>query len=299
MSAILRIFVLIAFPALSFGAMPLQDTIGKSRMMLASIPPYRAEVTYDKTSHFLFPAPIKYVDIGSEFLSGGIAEDAGNLLRLKAAVQGFVTETNFSVVTEDGRFYNFNVTYNSAPTTTSYDLERLQRTLSRQESNDVLFDELGVMPPSLADLLMETIWQKNRRAIRHIGARSYGIHFRLKGLCVQDGKYFFHTEVRNRSNVPFRIDFINFKIADKKLVKRTAVQQRLLKPSRMYRTIDEVPGKSTERNVFLLDQFTLTDDKVLLIELYERNGGRHQVLQVENSDLVAARLISNMHLKIR
>ena len=34
-----------------------------------------------------------------------------------------------------------------------------------------------------------------------------------------------------------------------------------------------------------------------LIEIFEKNGGRHQTLQVENSDLIKARLIDDMHLK--
>ena len=48
---------------------------------------------------------------------------------------------------------------------------------------------------------------------------------------------------------------------------------------------------------YLLDQFTIADDKVLLIEIFEKNGGRHQTLQIENSDLIKARLINDMHLK--
>jgi hypothetical protein len=49
--------------------------------------------------------------------------------------------------------------------------------------------------------------------------------------------------------------------------------------------------------VFLLDQFTIADDKVLLIEIFEKNGGRHQTLQIENSDLIKACLVNDMHLK--
>jgi hypothetical protein len=71
-----------------------------------------------------------------------------------------------------------------------------------------------------------------------------------------------------------------------------------MKPLRIYKPLDEIIGNTTEQNVFLLDQFTITDDKVLLIEIFEKNGGRHQVLQIENSDLVNARLINTMHLKI-
>ena len=97
--------------------------------------------------------------------------------------------------------------------------------------------------------------------------------------------------------MPFEIDFINFKIVDKKIAKRTVVQERPMIPLITYKPLDGINGKSTEQNVFLLDQFTITDDKILLIEIFEKNGGRHQTLQVENSDLIKARLIDDMHLK--
>lgn len=85
---------------------------------------------------------------------------------------------------------------------------------------------------------------------------------------------------------------------DKKMAKRTAVQERALTPLRIYKPLDAINGKSTEQNVFLLDQFTIADDKVLRVQIFEKNGGRHQTLQVENSDLIKARLINDMHLKL-
>lgn len=161
----------------------------------------------------------------------------------------------------------------------------------------MLFEELGNNSPSLAGLLLETIYKKDKRIVKHIGAKSFGIQFILKGIYIHNGKYYFHTELRNRANVPFEIDFINFKVVDKKVAKRTVVQERPLTPLRTYKPLDGISGKSTEQNVFLLDQFTIADDKVLLIEIFEKNGGRHQTLHVENSDLIKARLIDDMHLK--
>ena len=256
------------------------------------------EVTYDKTSHLIFPTAIRYVDLGSEYLIAGKAEDAENVLRIKATVRDFEEETNFSVITEDGRFYNFNVFYSSYPSSLNYDLLTMQKQLSRENENDVLFEELGKNSPSLAGLLLETIYNKDKRIIKHIGSKSYGIQFLLKGVYIHNGKFYFHTELRNKSNVPFQIDFVNFKIVDKKIAKRTVIQEKPMKPLRIYKPLDEIIGNTTEQNVFLLDQFTITDDKVLLIEIFEKNGGRHQVLQIENSDLVNARLINTMHLKI-
>jgi len=269
----------------------------KTPLALGRIEPYKMQVTYDKTSHLIFPAAIRYVDLGSEYLIAGKAEDAENVLRVKAAVRDFEPETNFSVITEDGRFYSFNVYYSSYPDALSYDLLTMERKVDRANGNDVLFEELGNNSPSLAGLLLQTIYKKDKRIIKHIGSRSFGIQFILKGIYIHNGKYYFHTELKNKTNVPFEIDFINFKVVDKKVAKRTVVQERPLTPLRTYKPLGSISGKSTEQNVFLLDKFTIADDKRLLIEVFEKNGGRHQTLQVENSDLIKARLINDMHLK--
>lgn len=273
-----------------------QDSI-RTPLELGKIEPYKMQVTYDKTSHLIFPAAIRYVDLGSEFLIAGKAENAENVLRVKASVRDFETETNFSVITNDGRFYSFNVYYSSYPDALSYDLQTIQKVVNKANTNDVLFEELGNTSPALIGLIMETINKKNQRIIKHIGTKSFGIQFTLKGIFIHNGQYYFHTELRNKTNVPFEIDFIHFKVLDKKVAKRTVVQEKPLTPLRMYKPLEGIAGKSIEQNVFLLDQFTIADDKVLLIEVFEKNGGRHQTLQVENPDLIKARLINDMHLK--
>lgn len=273
-----------------------QDSI-RTKLELGKIEAYKMEVTYDKTSHLIFPTAIRYVDLGSEYLIAGKAEDAENVLRVKASVKDFEAETNFSVITNDGRFYSFNVYYSSYPEALSYDLLTMQKAVDKANGNDVLFEELGNNSPSLAGLLLETIYKKDKRIVKHIGAKSFGIQFILKGIYIHNGKYYFHTELRNKTNVPFQIDFVNFKVVDKKVAKRTVVQERPMIPLRTYKPLTEIAGQTTEQNVFLLDQFTISDDKVLLIEIFEKNGGRQQTLQVENSDLIKARLINDMHLK--
>ncbi|MGV8963408.1 MAG: conjugative transposon protein TraN [Candidatus Saccharimonadaceae bacterium] len=269
-----------------------------SKLTMGKVEPYEMQVTYNKTSHLIFPSAIRYVDLGSDYLIASKAEDAENVLRIKAAVRDFEEETNFSVITDDGRFYNFNVFYSAYPASMNYDLLTMQKASGRKNGNDVLFEELGNNSPSLAGLLLKTIYNQNKRVIKHIGSKSYGIQFLLKGIYVQGGKFYLHTELSNKSNVPFNIDFVNFKVVDKKVAKRTVVQEKAMTPLRIYKPLDEIGVNTVDQNVFLLDQFTITDDKVLIIEIFEKNGGRQQVLQVENSDLVHAKLINDMHLKI-
>jgi len=266
-------------------------------LALGAVTPYAIEVTYDKTTHIIFPSGIRYVDLGSNYIIAGKAEDADNVLRVKAASKGFEQETNFSVITEDGNFYGFNACYSDAPGILSHNLIKAQRFAERTNAAGIQFEELGKTPASVTGLLMERLFEKDKRAIRSIKSDSYGITFSLMGIYVHEGKYYFHTNIENQTYVPFAVDFLTFKVVDRKVAKRTVVQERTLIPLRTYRPLLPVGGNASEKNIFLLDVFTLTKGQVLLIEVVEKSGGRGQVLKVKDSDLIRAQPISNLRIK--
>lgn len=272
------------------------DSLISLKLQLGKIEPYHLTVTYDKTTHLIFPSAIKYVDLGSEHLIAGKAESVENVLRLKASVKDFETETNFSVITSDGKFYSFDVFYSSYPESLSYDLKDMKTKLERDQSGEVLLEELGSTSPSLTDLLMESIFYKNKKEIRHISDRRFGIQSQLKGIYIHDGKFYLHTEIRNFTNVPFIIDFISYKIVDKKVAKRTVMQETNVEVLRTYHPVEKINGESSERSVFLLNQQGIEDDKLLIIEFFENNGSRHQTLQIENADLVKAKVLNELHV---
>ena len=91
--------------------------------------------------------------------------------------------------------------------------------------------------------------------------------------------------------MPFTVDFVSFKVVDRKVAKRTAIQEQVIVP------VTEVGGKSRERTVFTLPKFTLPDDKQLVVEINEQNGGRHQQFTVTNAELVRAKVINELKVK--
>ena len=262
------------------------------------IPPHGLEVTFDKTCHVIFPAAIAYVDLGSANIIAGKADGAENVIRVKAAKRGFKGETNMSVITEDGAYYSFNVKYAREPrilnvemTDFIHDGEAVNRP---NNSMNIYLKELGSESPVLVRLVMKSIWKENKRRVKHIGSKSFGIQFLLKGIYTHNGLLYFHTEIKNSSNVPFDVDYITWKIVDKNVAKRTAIQEQVIQPLRTQNLVLNVAGNSNERTVWTMDKFTLPDDKCLVVELAEKNGGRHQSFTIENTDLVRARVISEL-----
>lgn len=262
--------------------------------------PYGLEVTFEKTVHLIFPAAIRYVDLGSQNIIAGKADDAENVLRVKAAVREFETETNMSVICEDGSFYAYNVKYADEPEKLSMEMKDfLSPTKGRLPSNraDIYFKELGSESPILVKLIMKSIYQNDKRTIKHVGAKQFGMRFLLRGLYAHNGLLYFHVRMDNESNMPYAVDFITFKVVDKKVAKHTAIQERMLQPLRAFHQVMWIGAGRSERIVFALEQFTLSEDKQLEVTLYERNGSRTLTFYVEPEDLLLTKKIDNLKLK--
>ena len=164
-------------------------------------------------------------------------------------------------------------------------------------AQEIYLKELGSESPMLVRLIMKSIHKQNKREVKHIGCKRFGIQYLLKGIYVHNDLLYLHTEVKNRSNVPFDVDYITFKIVDKKVAKRTAIQEQVLFPLRAYNYAVRIAGKQSERTVFCLPKFTIPDGKQLVVEMNEKDGGRHQTFVVENGDLVQAETINELRVR--
>jgi conjugative transposon TraN protein len=265
------------------------------------IPPYGLEVTYEKTVHIIFPSSIKYVDLGSNNIIAGKAGATENVLRVKAAVRNFETETNMAVITDEGSYYTFNIKYADEPEKLNVEMRDFlhdgEVTNRPNNAQEIYLKELGSESPRLVYLINKSIYKNDKRLIKHIGSKRFGIQYLLKGIYVHNGLLYLHTQIKNSTHVPFDIDFIRMKVIDKKMAKRTAIQEQVIYPIRAYNYISQVAGNKSEQTVFTIDKITIPNDKQLLIELFEKNGGRNQFFIIENADLIRAEQINE--LKVR
>jgi len=259
---------------------------------------YCLEVTYDKTVHLIFPSGIDYIDLGSSNIIAGKAEGAENVVRVKAAVKDFTEETNFSVITDEGSFYSFIVNYSDNPEKLNIEMKDFlhDERLGNQPENsmEVYLSELGDESPQTVQMAMKKIYKANRKRSNLAESNQFGIEFSLRGIFCHNDLLFFHTEIKNTSDIPFDVDFLVFKIVDKKVVKRTAIQETILKPVLAYNYLTSLKGKESESTVFAFQKFTIPDKKQLDVELFEKNGGRHQRFVIKNADLAKVRTIGRL-----
>ena len=266
----------------------------------AEIRPLRIEAGFSKTVHILFPSPVPYIDIGSLDLIAGKADGAGNVVRVKAAVRNFTTETNLTVITEDGGFFSFDVHYAENPAVSTIDISALKQPAVESGSSQpepasaegrVLLQEVGREKPATVKRVLGDIYRQNRMDVKGICTKKYGIGVEVLGIYVHNDVIYIHTMISNETNISFEVDARQFIVADRKLAKRTAQQQTPLEILRVCNDPTVVRGHQRQRTVFALQKFTIPDDKVLLLEIIERNGARHQTVEIPAKELLDAKLL--------
>ena len=266
----------------------------------AEIRPLRIEAGFSKTVHILFPSPVTYIDIGSMDIIAGKADGAGNVVRVKAAVRNFTTETNLTVITEDGGFFSFDVHYAENPAVSTIDISALKQPAVESGSSQpepasaegrVLLQEVGREKPATVKRVLGDIYRQNRMDVKGICTKKYGIGVEVLGIYVHNDVIYIHTMISNETNISFEVDARQFIVADRKLAKRTAQQQTPLEILRVCNDPTVVRGHQRQRTVFALQKFTIPDDKVLLLEIIERNGARHQTVEIQAKELLDAKLL--------
>ena len=272
----------------------------------AEIRPLRIEAGFTKTVHILFPSPVTYIDIGSMDIIAGKADGAENVVRVKAAVRNFAAETNLTVITEDGGFFTFDVYYAENPAVSPLNLtvqepqpESMKKpaavgypqpTAPASEGR-VLLREVGREKPATVKRMLNDIYRQNRTDVKGIRTKKYGIGVEVLGIYVFNDVIYIHTCISNDTNISFEVDARRFIVADRKLAKRTAQQQSTLEILRVCNDPAVVRGHQRQRTVFALPKLTISDDKVLLLEIIEKNGARHQTVEIPAEELLEAKLL--------
>lgn len=223
------------------------------------------------TTSLLFPYPIVTVDRGSQDVLAQKPKGVENLLQIKAAQQDFMM-SNLTVVTSDGKLYNFLVGYEPEPLTYAYDF-------TGQDSSVALFS-------NGRDYERIDAWASmayHDRSRISLAEKDYDITLAVTGIYIAEDYMFYRILLENETNIGYDIDQLRFFVRDKKISRRTASQEIELIPVSVWQQAEKIPARSITSFVVVLPKFTIPDKKDLYLQLTEKNGGRHLQLKVKNS----------------
>ena len=139
------------------------------------------------------------------------------------------------------------------------------------------------------------IWN-SPAAYRNISTKRHRLVMRLNNVYSVGDYFFLDFSIENKTNLRFDIDELRFTLKDKKQSKSTNVQTIDLKPALV---LDQ--SKSFlhgYRNVVVIKKMTFPNDKVLTIEISERQiSGRTISMAVDYEDVLGADTFNTLLLK--
>lgn len=232
----------------------------------------KLNITTDKTTSLVFPFAIKHVDRGTASVLAQQVKEAPEILLVKAAAKDF-TETNLSVVTDDGSVYAFTVNYDSKPTVWVLYLP-VNRTATISSYANMILD--------------------NERIVKKIKDKKYNMQAGIWGIYIKDNIIYYQLYINNDGTVDYDVDLLRFFIKDKKRSKRTAVQEMEQKPVYTTGNHSKVKGNSNTVFVIALEKFTIPDKKYLAVKITEKNGGRHFLLRVNNKAIMKSKVLPDL-----
>lgn len=264
----------------AFGQEAVNDSIIKAK----EIPSFPIAVSYNKTSNLIFPYAIKSVDRGSSAILAQKANGTENILQIKAGKLNFPV-TNLSVITSDSHFYSFLVEYADEPPALNFCFYKD----SLRKDAMVRLSDMPVDEEQLKDATNVIL---QARKFLHYHVRQQRIRLSLRSVYLYKNLMWFDLQLKNRSLIDYTPDYLRFFIKDKKRAKRTAIQEKEIKPlfALPFPTID---GDSSAHFVMAFLPFTIPQNQQLFVQTSERNGGRTLLLKLRPRYLLRAKTIKD------
>ncbi|MFX1707253.1 conjugative transposon protein TraN [Chitinophaga sp. CC14] len=239
--------------------------------------PMNLDISKWKTTNLIFPYGIKSVDRGNQDVLVQKAKGVENILQVKAA-NDTLKETNLTVVCADGTLYSFIVHYLASPSQLNFSLGKVVA-----QSPWALFASGDNNEAKVNDLA--TALGHKRPVIKNIRASANQIGLRCSGLYIKDDVLYCQLELENNSTIAYTVDQLRFYIQDQKKAKRTASQQLQINPLYVAGNSAQIGSRSRQNIVVAMPKFTIPDQKFLVIEMMEKDGGRNLLIRIRNHHL--------------
>lgn len=240
--------------------------------------PHILPVGTDKSMFLIFPGNILYADYGNTDVEVVKAEGVDNILSVKA-LQPFTEDTNVSAVIEGGRFYTFDLHYADNP-------ERFTFVIDRDSTRKVAILD-GERSTGQKEKIREAIRNRTKLELG-LDKEVAGVEFEIGNIFIDGDIILLRITLTNRTQINYGIDFMRFYIQDAKIRKKTAVQQLEQKVLFALDLPEEVPAHESRTFTVALSKFTIPDKKRLVVEIQEKNGGRHFLYRLKSKPLLNA-----------
>ena len=233
--------------------------------------------------------PIRFVDISTDKVAGD--QPINNTIRLKPKEAGHEDGEVLAIVTIVTERYR-----------TQYGLIYTTRMTEAVTDKEIQMQERQAYNNPAVSMSTEDMYSYARKIwnspaqYRDVSIKQHKMVMRLNNIYSVGDYFFLDFSINNKTNIRFDIDELRIKLADKKVSKATNNQIIELKPEMMLEQAKSF--LHGYRNVIAVKKLTFPNDKILTIELSEKQiSGRTIHLNIDYEDVLCADSFNHIMLK--
>lgn len=249
------------------------------------IPADTLYLSTDKTTHFIASSKVADFVTGSDSTAAAYAESIENIVKAKQLYPVRLPGSLTVLTASEVHPYVIDPSARIRPSVRTDSLAR-----------DAIFREASVNDAQLKAKAEAVL--REPPFLSGVGTLSRRMEFSLTSVMTDGDWVMLRLRVANRSDLDYETDFVKVYIEDRKSVRNMATQEDEITPSFVYYPDGEesrwIPGRGEMEFVQFFPRFSLPEKRMLTIELFEKNGGRHLTFHVLPKELLKAKKLPHL-----
>ncbi|MFL1012573.1 DUF4138 domain-containing protein [Flavisericum labens] len=123
---------------------------------------------------------------------------------------------------------------------------------------------------------------KRRQRIGKLKKRHDGIVLRVENIVFDREELYFVMAIENRSSLDYDVNFLDLSIKTRNKGRKKSLQRLDVAPLYIYGAPSKIKEGQKAKVVYAVPKFSISDERLVLLELNERNGERNLKLKISH-----------------
>ncbi len=236
-----------------------------------------------KNVALFFPNPIRQGITGNENFVFTYNREKEQYFGLLQAQPG--KDSNLLIINNNGAIFSYIVKYKEQLSKLNYFIvesksigneKPIENQLITTQKEEPRFDKFKYYERFCSYLI------QRKQRIGRLKKRNEGILLSIENIVFDKEELYFTILIENNSTLDYDLNFLNFSVQTRKQGKKKSLQSLYQEPNFKYNLPSKVKENETKRLVYVLPKFSISNERLVVLDLNEKNGERNLKLKISH-----------------
>lgn len=240
-----------------------------------------------KNVALFFPDPIRQGITGADNFVFSYNRDKEQYFGLLQATPG--KESNLLIINKSGAIFSYIVRYKEHLSKLNYFVSELE-SIGNEKPIDSLLE--NAEKEKTYDNFKDHYYQEfsayllnQKQKLGFIREKNNSILMSVENIVFDREELYIIVRIENRSSLDYDLNYLNLYVNTRKKGKKKSLQNLIKEPLFTYNLPDKILENDISRMVLVLPKFSISKERVVVLELDEKNGERNVKLNISHKTI--------------